>query len=89
MRGLGFPVVFDCTHSVQRPGGQGTRSGGNPEFIVTLARAAVAAGVDGVFIETHPDCENALCDATAMLPLDLLSGLLGTLVAIDRVVKLM
>jgi 2-dehydro-3-deoxyphosphooctonate aldolase (KDO 8-P synthase) len=87
MRGLGCPVVFDCTHSVQRPGGQGTRSGGDPGFIGTLARAAVAAGVDGVFIETHPDCENALCDAAAMLPLNMLSGLLETLVAIDRVAK--
>ena len=87
MRGLGCPVVFDCTHSVQRPGGERTRSGGDPRFIGTLARAAVAAGVDGVFIETHPDCEHALCDAATMLPLDRLHGLLTILVGIDRVVK--
>jgi 2-dehydro-3-deoxyphosphooctonate aldolase (KDO 8-P synthase) len=87
MRGLGFPVVFDCTHSVQRPGGERTRSGGDPRFIGTLARAAVAAGIDGVFIETHPDCEHALCDAATMLPLDRLHGLLTILVGIDRVVK--
>jgi 2-dehydro-3-deoxyphosphooctonate aldolase (KDO 8-P synthase) len=87
MRGLGCPVVFDCTHSVQRPGGERTRSGGDTRFIGTLARAAVAAGVDGVFIETHPDCGNALCDSATMLPLDRLHGLLTILVGIDRVVK--
>jgi len=87
MRGLGCPVVFDCTHSVQRPGGQGNASGGDQRFIGTLARAAVAAGVDGVFIETHPDCERALCDASTMLPLDRLEELVKTLVEIDRAVK--
>ena len=87
MRGLGCPVVFDCTHSVQRPGGQGTMSGGDPHFIGTLARAAVAAGVDGVFIETHPDCAQALCDSATMLPLDRLEDLLHTLIEIDRIVK--
>lgn len=82
MRGLGCPVVFDCTHSVQRPGAAGGASGGSPEFIGTLARAAVAAGVDGVFIETHPDCANALCDAATMLPLDRLEPLLQDLLSI-------
>lgn len=87
MRGLGCPVVFDCTHSVQRPGGRGDSSGGDPRFIGTLARAAVGAGVDGVFIETHPDCPNALCDSATMLPLDDIGDLLATLVAVDRAVK--
>ncbi len=87
MRKLGCPVVFDCTHSVQRPGAGGGKSGGDPQFIETLARASVAAGVDGVFIETHPDCENALCDAATMLPLDRLGGLLKKLIEIDDVVK--
>lgn len=87
MRETGCPVVFDCTHSVQRPGGQGDRSGGDPRFIATLARAAAGAGVDGLFIETHPDCANALCDAATMLPLDRLESLLKTIVELDRVVK--
>jgi len=87
MRKLGCPIVFDCTHSVQRPGAGGGKSGGDPQFIETLARASVAAGVDGVFIETHPDCKNALCDAATMLPLDKLGGLLEKLIEIDDVVK--
>jgi len=87
MRGLGCPVVFDCTHSVQRPGAGGGKSGGEPQFIGTLARAAVAAGVDGVFIETHPDCSSALCDAATMLPLNRLEELLKTLIEIDSIVK--
>ncbi len=87
MRSTGCPVVFDCTHSVQRPGAGGGKSGGDPQFIGTLARAAVGAGVDGLFIETHPDCLNALCDAATMLPLDRLEDLLKVLVAIDSVVK--
>ncbi len=87
MRDLGCPVVFDCTHSVQRPGGRGASSGGDPRFIGTLARAAVGAGVDGVFVETHPDCANALCDAATMLPLDRLGSLMEMLTGIDRVVK--
>ncbi len=82
MSDLGYPVVFDCTHSVQQPGGAKGASGGNPQFIGTLARAAVAAGVDGVFIETHPDCTKALCDAATMLPLDRLEELLSQLVDI-------
>ena len=87
MRNLGCPVVFDCTHSVQRPGAEKGHSGGNPQFIGTLARAAVAAGVDGVFIETHPDCTKALCDASTMLQLDLLEETLKILCDIDRCVK--
>ena len=87
MRNLGCPVVFDCTHSVQRPGAGKGRSGGNPQFIETLARAAVAAGVDGVFIETHPDCSKALCDASTMLELDRLEVLLKQLMAIDSCIK--
>ena len=84
MRGLGCPVVFDCTHSVQRPGAGGGKSGGDPAFIEPLARAAVACGVDGVFIETHPDCEHALCDAATMLPLDRLEGLMRRLIDIHE-----
>lgn len=87
MREIGCPAVFDCTHSVQRPGGQGDRSGGDPRFIGTLARAAVGAGVDGLFIETHPDCASALCDAATMLPLDRLAEMLKVLIEIDGVVK--
>jgi len=69
MRGLGCPVILDVTHSVQLPGGQGTCSGGQREFIAPLARAAVAAGVDGLFMEVHPDPEKALCDGPNSLPL--------------------
>ena len=87
MRSLGCPVIHDCTHSVQRPGAGDGKSGGNPQFIETLARAAVAAGVDGVYIETHPDCSKALCDAAMMLPLDRLEELLKTLMEIDCVVN--
>jgi len=87
MRGLGCPVVFDCTHSVQQPGAGKGSSGGAPEFIEPLARAAVACGVDAVFIETHPDCKNALCDAATMLELDRLEKLLIDLIAIDRLIK--
>ena len=87
MRALGCPVVFDATHSVQQPGGQGTTSGGQREFIPPLLRAAVAAGVDALFLEVHPDPAHALSDAATMLPLDKLRGLLETAKAIDAVVK--
>ena len=87
MHNLGCPVVFDCTHSVQKPGAGKGRSGGNPRYIETLARSAVAAGVDGVYIETHPDCSRALCDASTMLELDKLERLLKVLMDIDAVVK--
>jgi len=87
MRGTGCPVVFDATHSVQLPGGQGSSSGGQREFIPVLARAATAAGVAGLFMETHPDPANALSDGPNAWPLDKMKTLLETLVAIDDTVK--
>lgn len=87
MRALGCPVVFDGTHSVQQPGGQGTTSGGQREFIPPLVRAAVAVGVDALFLEVHPDPEHALSDAATMLHLNNLEPLLRTAVALDAVVK--
>lgn len=87
MRETGCPVVFDATHSVQLPGGQGGSSGGQREFIPVLARAAVAAGVSGVFMETHPKPDEALCDGPNSWPLALMPELLETLVALDRLVK--
>jgi len=76
MKGFGFPVIFDATHSVQLPGGGGTSSGGQREFVKYLARAAVAAGADGVFLEVHPDPDSALCDGPNSLPLDRIRPLL-------------
>jgi 2-dehydro-3-deoxyphosphooctonate aldolase (KDO 8-P synthase) len=87
MRSTGAPVVFDATHSVQLPGGKGTASGGQREFVPVLARAAVAAGVAGIFMETHPKPENALSDGPNAWPLDRMAALLETLVALDRTVK--
>ncbi|HEX5238832.1 MAG TPA: 3-deoxy-8-phosphooctulonate synthase [Sphingomicrobium sp.] len=87
MRETGCPVVFDATHSVQLPGGEGTTSGGQREFIPVLARAAVASGVSGLFMETHPDPANARSDGPNAWPLDRMEGLLATLVELDRVVK--
>ena len=87
MRATGCPVVFDATHSVQLPGGRGHASGGQREFIPVLARAAVAAGISGLFAETHPDPANALSDGPNAWPLDRMEALLTTLVAIDRAVK--
>ena len=87
MRETGCPVVFDATHSVQLPGGQGTVSGGQREFVPVLARAAVASGVAGVFMETHPDPERALSDGPNAWPLARMKALLATLKAIDTVVK--
>jgi len=87
LRAFGYPVVFDATHSVQQPGGQGTASGGQREFILPLMRAAVAVGVDALFIEVHPAPEQALSDSATMLPLADLHALLETATAIDRVVK--
>jgi 2-dehydro-3-deoxyphosphooctonate aldolase (KDO 8-P synthase) len=87
MRDTGCPVVMDATHSVQLPGGLGAASGGQREFIPVLARAAVAAGVAGVFMETHPRPDEALCDGPNSWPLALMQELLETLVEIDRVVK--
>jgi 2-dehydro-3-deoxyphosphooctonate aldolase (KDO 8-P synthase) len=87
MRETGCPVVFDATHSVQQPGGQGSCSGGQREFVPVLARAAVAAGVSGLFMETHPNPEQALSDGPNMWPLNKLEPLLSTLIELDRVVK--
>ena len=87
MRETGCPVVFDATHSVQLPGGQGSSSGGQREFVPVLARAAVAAGVSGVFMETHPNPEKALSDGPNAWPLHLMKGLLETLKSLDELVK--
>jgi 2-dehydro-3-deoxyphosphooctonate aldolase (KDO 8-P synthase) len=87
MRETGCPVVFDATHSVQLPGGQGTSSGGQREHVPVLARAAVAAGISGLFMETHPDPANALSDGPNAWPLDRMESLLTTLVELDRTVK--
>ncbi len=87
MRGTGCPVVFDATHSVQLPGGKGSASGGQREFVPVLARAAVAAGVAGLFMETHPDPDKALSDGPNAWPLDRMEPLLRTLLALDRAAK--
>ncbi len=87
MRNTGCPVVFDATHSVQLPGGQGTSSGGQREFVPVLARAAVAAGISGLFMETHPDPSKALSDGPNAWPLPMMKKLLDTLVEIDTAVK--
>lgn len=87
MRETGAPVVFDATHSVQLPGGQGTTSGGQREMVPVLARAAVAAGVSGLFMETHPNPDQALSDGPNAVPLHHMRELLETLLNIDRVVK--
>ena len=87
MRDTGAPVVFDATHSVQLPGGQGTSSGGQREFVPVLARAAVAVGVAGLFMETHPDPAQAMSDGPNAVPLKHMRALLETLVALDRVTK--
>jgi 2-dehydro-3-deoxyphosphooctonate aldolase (KDO 8-P synthase) len=87
MAAIGCPVVFDATHAVQQPGGQGTASGGDRRFVAPLARAAVAVGVAGVFVETHQDPDTAPSDGPNMVPLAAFGGLLKELLAIDRVVK--
>ena len=87
MSKLGYPVIFDATHSVQQPGGMGDKSGGQREFVEYLARAAVAVGVAGVFIETHQDPDNAPSDGPNMLPIDKLEHLLNQLFEIDKLVK--
>jgi 2-dehydro-3-deoxyphosphooctonate aldolase (KDO 8-P synthase) len=87
MRDTNCPVVFDATHSVQLPGGQGTTSGGQREFVPVLARAAVAAGVSGLFMETHPRPDEALSDGPNAWPLDRMADLLETLVTLDQAVK--
>ena len=87
MRETNCPVVFDATHSVQLPGGQGTSSGGQREFVPVLARAAVATGISGLFMETHPDPSVAMSDGPNAWPLDRMESLLTTLVELDRTVK--
>ncbi|MFZ4703597.1 MAG: 3-deoxy-8-phosphooctulonate synthase, partial [Candidatus Methylumidiphilus sp.] len=87
MRSTGCPVVFDATHSVQLPGGQGNVSGGQREHVPTLAKAAVAVGISGLFMETHPKPEEALSDGPNSWPLHRMEELLEMLVSLDRVVK--
>jgi 2-dehydro-3-deoxyphosphooctonate aldolase (KDO 8-P synthase) len=87
MRATGCPVVFDATHSVQLPGGKGSASGGQREFVPVLARAAIAAGVAGIFMETHPNPEQALSDGPNAWPLSRMAALLETLKDLDRIVK--
>jgi 2-dehydro-3-deoxyphosphooctonate aldolase (KDO 8-P synthase) len=87
LRGLGCPVILDVTHSVQLPGGQGTCSGGQREFIPLLARAGVAAGVDGIFLEVHPDPEQARCDGPNSLPLAQIPPLWRTLKALHALLR--
>lgn len=87
MRETGCPVVFDATHSVQLPGGQGTTSGGQREFVPVLARAAMAVGISGLFMETHPDPEKAMSDGPNSWPLDQMASLLKTLKSIDDLIK--
>ena len=83
MASLGFPVIFDATHSVQQPGGRGDSSGGQREFVPVLARAAVAVGVDGLFMESHEDPDNAPSDGPNMVPLDDMPQILQKLIQID------
>jgi 2-dehydro-3-deoxyphosphooctonate aldolase (KDO 8-P synthase) len=84
MQNLGVPVILDCTHSLQRPNQSSGVTGGQPELIETIAKAGVAVGADGLFIETHPDTVNALSDGANMLPLDMLQNLLKKLVRIRK-----
>ena len=83
----GYPIVFDGTHSVQQPGGQGDKSGGQREFVEYLSRAAVAVGIAAIFLETHQDPDNAPSDGPNMVPLDKLDGLLNQIVEIDNLIK--
>jgi 2-dehydro-3-deoxyphosphooctonate aldolase (KDO 8-P synthase) len=87
MREFGYPVVFDSTHSVQLPGGLGTSSGGQRQFVSCLSRAATAVGIDALFLEVHHQPDDALCDASNMLDLDSLPLLLEQVKAIDSIVK--
>lgn len=88
MRSFGYPIVFDVTHSLQLPGGQGSCSGGQREFAEPLARAAVAVGVDGLFMEVHPEPEKALCDGPNMIELDELKKMLSRIKKIDSILKI-
>ena len=83
----GYPIVFDGTHSVQQPGGQGDKSGGQREFVEYLSRAAVAVGIAAIFLETHQDPDNAPSDGPNMVPLDKLDSLLNQIVEIDNLIK--
>jgi len=83
----GYPVIFDATHSVQQPGGQGDKSGGQREFVEYLSRAAVAVGVAGIFMEVHQDPDNAPSDGPNMIPLSNLENLLKQLIEIDKIIK--
>ena len=87
MRETGCPVVYDATHSVQLPGGLGTSSGGQREFVPVLARAAVGSGISGIFMETHPDPSNALSDGPNAVPLKMMEDLIDQLCEIDYVIK--
>jgi 2-dehydro-3-deoxyphosphooctonate aldolase (KDO 8-P synthase) len=87
MRSTGYPVVFDATHSVQLPGGQGESSGGQREFVEYLSRAAVATGIDGIFMEVHENPDQALCDGPNSISLNDLPGLLKTLKSLDSIIK--
>jgi len=87
LRNLGYPVVFDATHSLQLPGGEGKSSSGQPEFILPMSRAAVACGIDGLFIESHPQVEKALCDGKNMLPLDKLENLIVQIRQINKLIR--
>jgi 2-dehydro-3-deoxyphosphooctonate aldolase (KDO 8-P synthase) len=87
MRSLGYPVILDATHSVQLPGGGKNQTGGQPEFIFPIARAGVAVGIDGLFVETHPEPSRALSDAASQLKLDLLDRLVQQVVSLDHLVK--
>ncbi len=84
MRSLGYPVMFDATHSVQMPGAQGTTSGGDRRFVPVLARAAAAAGIDALFLETHPDPDSAKSDGPNMVPLDSMETLLERVLSVHR-----
>ena len=84
----GYPIVFDATHSVQQPGGQGEQSGGQREFVEYLSRAAVAVGVAAIFLETHQDPDNAPSDGPNMVPLNKLDSLINQLVEIDKLIKI-
>ena len=83
----GYPIVFDATHSVQQPGGQGDKSGGQREFVEYLSRAAVAVGIAAIFLETHQDPDNAPSDGPNMVPLDKLDSLINQIVEIDNLIK--
>ncbi|NLK62533.1 MAG: 3-deoxy-8-phosphooctulonate synthase, partial [Fusobacteria bacterium] len=87
MRDYGYPIVFDATHSVQKPGGKGESSGGDREFVYPLMRSAVAMGIDGIFAEVHPEPEKGKSDSSNMLPISSLKEILETVLKIDEIIK--